>query len=464
MCWGLPGFKRHERDLPMCSDFAVRIKGLGKSYHIYRQPYDRLLQMVMRGWKQLYSEFWALKNVSFDVKIGETIGVIGRNGSGKSTLLQMLCGTLNPTTGDIETNGRIASLLELGAGFNPEFTGRENVYMSGALYGLTRKEIDERFERIVSFADIGDFIEQPVRMYSSGMFVRLGFAVIANIDADILVIDEALAVGDVVFVQKCMRFLRQFRGRGTLIFVSHDMSSIINFCDKVIWLHEGSIEQIGAAKEVTNSYLRYSLQEAYGRETELVPFENSKSSPESVLSGGGEGSKHCSEVFYYESTMNVQDNILASGGWSTGLGEIISVQFEQMMSSGKGATVLTGGETVRLIIKAIARSSMKQPILGFLVRDRLGQDLFGENTLPFTEKYPQPVKSGTVIEGEFVFRLPMLPNGQYSVMASYADGDLNSHVQHHWLHDALIITVSSSRVRWGLVGVQFDRVGLREIE
>lgn len=204
------------------NEIAIKVQNLSKCYHIYDNPRDRLKQFVAPRlqrltWqhpKQYFREFWALKDVSFEVKKGETVGIIGRNGSGKSTLLQMICGTLTPTQGSIETNGRIAALLELGSGFNPEFTGRENVYMNASVLGLSNKEIDARFDDIVAFSDIGDFIEQPVKTYSSGMMVRLAFAVIAHVDADILIIDEALAVGDAFFTQKCMRFLRGFMKTG----------------------------------------------------------------------------------------------------------------------------------------------------------------------------------------------------------------------------------------------------------
>jgi lipopolysaccharide transport system ATP-binding protein len=204
----------------MSSDVAaIRVNNLSKCYHIYDRPPDRLKQFVLPKLQQLvgrsprpfYREFWALKDVSFEVNRGETVGVIGRNGSGKSTLLQLICGTLYTTSGSVETNGRVAALLELGSGFNPEFTGRENVYMNGSVLGLTKGEIDDRFDDIAAFADIGEFLEHPIKTYSTGMYTRLAFAVIAHVSAEILVIDEALAVGDAFFVQKCMRFLRKFQ-------------------------------------------------------------------------------------------------------------------------------------------------------------------------------------------------------------------------------------------------------------
>jgi len=212
------------------SDIAIRATDLSKVYQIYGSPKDRLKQAVMsrvrrlmgRPQKQYFREFTALKRASFEIRKGETVGIIGRNGSGKSTLLQIVCGTLYPSDGQVEVNGRVAALLELGSGFNPEFTGRENVYMNGAILGLTEAQIDAKYAAIVAFADIGNFIDQPVKTYSSGMMVRLAFAVIAHVDADILVVDEALSVGDAFFVQKCMRFLRNFMKTGTILFVSHD--------------------------------------------------------------------------------------------------------------------------------------------------------------------------------------------------------------------------------------------------
>ncbi|MDP3535313.1 MAG: ABC transporter ATP-binding protein, partial [Halomonas sp.] len=236
----------------MSSDnIAIKVRGVNKHYQIYDKPNDRLKQFIMPRIKRLmgrpagcyFTEFKALHDVSFDIKQGETVGIIGRNGSGKSTLLQMICGTLTPTQGQIETHGRIAALLELGSGFNPEFTGRENVYMNATVLGLTTEEVDQRFDSIVDFADIGDFIEQPTKTYSSGMSVRLAFAVIAHVDADILVIDEALSVGDAFFVQKCMRFLRKFMETGTVLFVSHDTGAIINLCQRVVWLDKGEVKK-----------------------------------------------------------------------------------------------------------------------------------------------------------------------------------------------------------------------------
>jgi lipopolysaccharide transport system ATP-binding protein len=436
------------------TDYAIEIYGLGKCYQIYNKPSDRLKQMLMGSRKQYYKEFWALRDVSFKIKKGEAVGIIGRNGSGKSTLLQMICGTLNPARGEVKVNGRIAALLELGAGFNPEFSGVENVYMAASLYGLSKDEVDARFNAIAAFADIGDHIHQSVKTYSSGMYVRLAFAVIAHVDADILVIDEALAVGDAVFTQKCMRFIRNFREKGTLLFVSHDMGSVLNLCEQAVWLHTGEVRQLGQAKEVSEAYLQYTLQEVYGKEAKLQPIEKKVTS---VTASDQSLPHYTPPAINYQAAIAVENNLNDANGWKSGSGEILAVS---MTTAGDNhnSDVLKGGELINIAVTAVAHEDMPRPILGFLVRDRLGQDLFGENTLSTLQHKPLSVKAGEQFTSEFIFRLPMLPNGDYSVMASLADGDLHTHVQHHWLHDALLLHVSSSKVRYGLVGITFQSI------
>lgn len=444
----------------MSSEIAVKVEHLSKCYQIYDQPHDRLKQSILprlqrlarRPPRQYFREFWALSDISFDIRKGETVGIIGRNGSGKSTLLQLICGTLHPTAGLIQTRGRIAALLELGSGFNPEFTGRENVYMSAKLYGLANDEIDARFDRIAAFADIGEFIEQPVKIYSSGMYVRLAFAVIAHVDADVLVVDEALAVGDAVFTQKCMRFIREFQQQGTLLFVSHDTAAVQNLCKSAIWLSGGKIRMTGSSKEVAEAYLQFTLQEIYGNEATLKSI---------ALDGAAAAGPQPAPAIDYGAVSTARSNIATAKGWRTGGADILSVALARLSPGPEG--VFAGGERVRMTVRAKAHQPLQSPILGFLVRDRLGQDLFGENTLPFTNGVPTPIAAGTIFEGVFEFRLPMLPNGQYAVMASVADGDPYDNVQHHWLHDALIINVSSSRIRYGLVGIPFERVELEVI-
>jgi len=454
-------------------EIAIKVEGLGKRYEIYDVPGNRLKQFffpriakfLRRDSKNYFSIFSALNDVSFEVRRGQTVGIIGRNGSGKSTLLQLICGTLTPTSGGISVKGRVAALLELGSGFNPEFTGRENVYLNASILGLSRDVIDARFGLIADFADIGDFIEQPVKTYSSGMMVRLAFAVIAHVDADILVIDEALSVGDAVFTQKCMRFIRKFKTTGTLLFVSHDISSILNLCEEAVWLHNGCIRQKGVSQEVAENYLQYTLQEVYGDEARLIDHkgvvvddenkrENIKLEKSTI--------EVSSPALNYQGEFSVINNLDESNGWKTGAGEITSLNFSLLNHDDPSA--LKGGEMVRIKIAASLHQNMERPIIGFLVRDKLGQDLFGENTLPFTGVFPVSSEAGSSIEASFVFKLPMLPNGQYTIMASLADGDLHNNVQHHWMHDAIVVNVASSKVRWGLVGVEFKKIELKKTQ
>lgn len=244
-------------------DILISVQNVGKCYLIYDHPRDRLKQYIFprlqkllgRPQKKYFREFWALRDISFDVKRGETIGIIGRNGAGKSTLLQMICGTMQPTSGSTATHGRIAALLELGAGFNPEFTGRENVFMNAAILGLSREETEARLEDILAFAEIGDFIDQPVKTYSSGMYVRLAFSVAVNVDPQILIVDEALSVGDLSFQNKCIMKIRELRAKGTtLLFVAHDLSIVQTMCDRVIWLQRDKPPMMGESIAVCQEY------------------------------------------------------------------------------------------------------------------------------------------------------------------------------------------------------------------
>ncbi len=449
------------------SDIAIQVQGLSKCYQIYEKPHDRLKQSFLPRFqrlaglptKQYFQDFWAVKNVSLDVARGETVGIIGSNGGGKSTLLQMICGTLNPTGGTIKTNGRVAALLELGSGFNPEFTGRENVNFNAMVLGLSREEIDARFDDIIAFADIGSFVDQQVKTYSSGMMVRLAFAVIAHVDADILVIDEALSVGDAVFTQKCMRWLRNFQKRGTVLFVSHDTSSVRGLCDRAIWLNHGECVKVGPAKDVTEAYLKFTYEKL---DKQGITFESLDQDEESEPETQPEAEDPKEQKTTYGMSLQIEENLASARGWKTGKAEIVSVQLEN--KSDPDVAHFQGGEKVCVRVRARCVEAISRPAMGFLVRDRLGQDLFGENTLQFTNASPVHVPANGIVEAEFHFTLPMLPNGHYEVMASIADGTLEENVQHHWLNDALIFHVSSSTVRWGLVGIPFDHVSMEALD
>lgn len=247
----------------MSSEVAIRVENLAKCYHIYDQPRDRLKQFMLPRLQKAVGmqprhycrEFWAVKDVSFEVKKGETVGILGFNGAGKSTLLQMICGTLNPTHGHVQANGKISALLELGAGFNPEFTGRENVFLSCALYGMNQAEISERFKDIADFAGIGDFIDQPVKHYSSGMFARLAFSAAVHVNPTVLIVDEALSVGDMAFQEKSITRMKELRDSGTsILFVSHSISAVRNFCDRAIWLDNGQVRALGERLKICDEY------------------------------------------------------------------------------------------------------------------------------------------------------------------------------------------------------------------
>jgi lipopolysaccharide transport system ATP-binding protein len=436
-------------------EYAIEILGVSKCYRIYDKPQDRLKESVisrLRRWSraqpvQYFKEFWALRNVAVAVPKGETLGIIGRNGSGKSTLLQIVCGTLSPTAGEVRLNGRVAALLELGSGFNPEFTGRENIFLNGMVLGLTKEEVETRYDSIVAFADIGGFINQPVKTYSSGMAVRLAFAVIAHVDADILVIDEALAVGDAVFTQKCMRFLRRFRETGTVLFVSHDAASIVNLCSEAVWLDGGVVRMQGAAKDVAEAYARYCAQEAIGAAEVLAPLQEERPSANTAA---------VDSALDKETSFDFLTNIANSDGWASGKAEIVSVALQH--ASGSDGATFVGGESVQLCVQVATKETLESPIVGFLFKDKLGQCLFGHNTYRDDDDASIVLPSGGSATARFRFRLPLLPDGEYSITVSLADGDPTHHVQHHWMHDAVLVAVRSPKRRYGLVGIPAEGI------
>jgi len=440
----------------MSSDIAIKVENLSKCYHIYDRPRDRLLQMLSFGRKQYYREFWALKDVSFEIKKGETVGIIGRNGAGKSTLLQLICGTLNPTGGSIKTKGRIAALLELGSGFNPEFTGRENVYMNAALHGLSKGDTDARFDEIAAFADIGDFIEQPVKTYSSGMMLRLAFAVIAHVDADILVIDEALAVGDAFFTQKCMRFLRKFMETGTAFLVSHDTTAVRSLCTKAILFENGSILQYGTPKEVCEGYLKafYEAQQGESptkhiRTDELVsPVSSSKDQRQEFINSSN--LRNDLRLFEFDSN---------APSFGTSLAQIVVVKFLNMQRH--PLEWIVGGEEVILSVEAVAYTLLDSPIIGFNIKDRFGQALFGDNTYLSYLESPVACSEGQRLVAEFTFQMPRLASGDYAITVAIANGTQHEHLQHHWIFDAVVFRSESTSVAGGLIGIPMSRIQLK---
>lgn len=439
---------------PSSGDPVIRIEGVGKSYRMYEKPSHRLWQ-ALTGRETGHREFHALREVSFQVGCGETVGIIGRNGSGKSTLLQIIAGTLRPTTGRCYVNGKVAALLELGSGFNPDFTGRENVYLNGAILGLTRAQIEDRMQEILAFADIGEFIDQPVRSYSSGMAVRLAFAVIAHVDADILIVDEALSVGDAFFAQKCMRFLRNFQKRGTLLFVSHDAAAVTNLCSRAIWLEGGMVRMEGSAGAVVEAYM--AQQHARGRADAVGDIVH--------VDVGIERRRRAEEAYQEDFRKKLLDEIGISNrlvvfefdpdqaGPQFGAGEATIMDVALLSADGRSASLLSGGELVDLRISVRANQALDSTIVGFYVKDRLGQRLFGDNTYLAYRDADTSMAAGEVIDAIFRFRMPILPSGSYMVDAAVASGSQEDHTQQHWLHDALEFRAVDETMRHGLVGI-----------
>ena len=452
-------------------NIAISARDLGKCYLLWDNPKDRLKHSLRANLAKFFpipqkcyhSEFWALRDVSFEVAKGDTVGIIGRNGSGKSTLLQILCGTLAPTTGTFEARGRVSALLELGSGFNPEYTGRDNVYMNATILGLSRKEIDDKYESIVEFADIGQFINQPVKSYSSGMVVRLAFAVAISVDPDILVVDEALAVGDIFFVQKCMRVMRHFRQRGTLIFVSHDTGAVLNLCDKAVLLENGCIKKIGIPKDICAAY----HVELYSAEQEVDMRHDHALDCKLVPAWASGAPIDQRQQFLNKSKFRNDMEMFAfaqdSDAFGTGMSKILEARFFEP-SSGRPISWLVGGEKVTLAIKATTSVDLYRPILGFLLKDRLGQVVFGDNTYFSYRFNPVFCAADSVFQGSFTFRMPILPVGDYVVDVAVADGVQDVHVQHHWMNSAITFKSHTSSVCHGVIHIPMEEITLQTID
>lgn len=448
---------------------AIAVAGVSKCYPLYERPENRLKQAILPRLQRavgmapakFFREYWALHDVSFEVSRGETVGIVGRNGAGKSTLLQIVCGTLTPTGGRVSIDGRIGALLELGSGFNPEFTGRENVYMNAAILGMGPDEIAAKYDAIVEFADIGDFIDQPVKTYSSGMYVRLAFAVIAHADADLLVVDEALSVGDVFFAQKCMRFLREFQKHGTVLFVSHSASAVVGLCDRAIWLDGGRVAMDGPAKTVCEAY-HASL---YGhRPPDAAAAGATAARTDEAAAADVQADRDDADTVdrtLDRSRLHVFRFDPEQAGFGDGGSSIVSVRIENV--AGRTVHQVDGGDIVRLVVDARANRDIPSPIVGFFVKDRLGQQLFGNNTSRDEQDAPAPAPQGSLIRAEFEFRMPYLPRGRYTIDVAVADGTYLQHVQTMWIYDALAFESIFIPRSTGLVGIPFRSIELRVI-
>ena len=395
---------------------AIEVSGLGKAYHIYEQPRDRLKQMLALGRRRYYREFWALRDVNLRVRRGETVGIIGRNGSGKSTLLQIICGTLQPTKGRVRVDGRIAALLELGAGFNPEFTGRENVYLYGSVLGLDRAEIDAKLQEILDFAEIGAFIDMPVKTYSSGMYVRLAFSVAINVEPDILVVDEALAVGDGRFQHRCMARIRQLQQSGvSILYVSHDTEGVKRLCDHVVVLQDGRIVNEGAALHMSNWYLALMTADYdLGRLQEIERAALERDDAGRVEEVGALAVAEAHQIDAPPPELDPEDFRLFRHG--DGRARILDVH--AIGADGHRTGIAYLGETVTIRMTVEFAEDQPEYLVGLLVRDRLGTDVIALNS--FQERVVLPAAA----RGErfaYTWRVPLdLRPGHYSLCVNVA--------------------------------------------
>ena len=388
----------------------VLVQNVSKLYRLYRRPADRLRELLPRA-RARHTDFWALRDIGFEVEKGETLGLVGPNGCGKSTLLQIVCGILQPTSGRVVTRGRIAALLELGAGFNPEFTGRENVYLNGEIMGLSRAEIDKAMPSIESFAEIGEFIARPVKEYSSGMYVRLAFSTAIHVDPEILIVDEALAVGDAVFANRCVRKFQELRERKvTVLFVSHDLGLVKQLSDRAILLLNGRIAAQGAPNDVINRYIGLVLAKE-------------------------------------ESKNKKDDRIHASFRHGDGSSEILGVEI--LNARGEAATAVTGGEPITVRVRSRFHQAKSDPMVGILIRTRIGMDVYGTNTRLERVRLGD-FQAGDELEVDFGVECWLTPQ-QYTLTVATQNADGTSH---DWLDDAVAFDVVDTRAAAGVANLR----------
>jgi len=413
--------------MTMDQPVVIDVQHLSKSYLLYNNPSDRLKEFLVRGRKSYHRDFWALRDISFQVRKGSTVGIIGRNGSGKSTLLQIVAGTLQPTAGTVRTSGRIAALLELGAGFNPEFTGRENARMNAALVGYSSKEISERLAAIMHFAELGEFFDRPIKIYSSGMQIRLAFSISINIDPDILIVDEALAVGDIAFQHRCMRKFWELKARGvTVLLVSHSPETVKTLCDEAILLDHGRIATQGRAEDVVNAYLAL----IFGNRPLAAPVE----ALASVTQGSGR------VLVEPSGTAVVEGWERSDGRYGNGAAEVIGIRTYD--AAGNPTASFTHGSEMKVRVSAAFRQYVLAPILGITIRNDRGVDITRTNTYLEGLHLP-PANPGDIYTVEFSMQLPYLYPGTYSISPAVANGTVYDYQMCDWIENALLIHVTS---------------------
>jgi lipopolysaccharide transport system ATP-binding protein len=398
---------------------AVDFQGVSKSYSIYESPGDRFKELLTFNRVRRHKDFWALHDISFQVRRGETFCVVGENGSGKSTLLQLVAGILQPSSGKVQVDGRVAALLELGSGFNPEFTGRENVYLNGSILGFSTRQIDQRYKEITDFAEIGDFVDQPVKTYSSGMVVRLAFAVAINVDPEILLVDEALAVGDIYFRQRCMRKVHELRTRGvTILFVSHATGDVKAIGDRVLWLERGRMVDLGDTDRVVSRYLAAMVEKDSA-------YLKLKTSPE-----------HRKPHSRVKAPQVIEGIPNIDHRYGDGRAEVIGISVTD--EAGAPVLLLEPGNRVVVRVSVRAGGDVPLPIVGFMMRNHLGIDFSGSNTAREGYELP-PMAAGDVYTIDFHLQLPELYPGTFFFSPAIADGTLMGYTMCDWIDNAVTL-------------------------
>jgi hypothetical protein len=431
----------------MDKNLAISVQGVSKIYKLYDKPIDRLKEAVSLTHKSYHRDFFALSDISFDVKKGETVGIIGTNGSGKSTILKIITGVLSPTTGTAEVSGNISALLELGAGFNSEYTGLENIYMNGTMMGFSRQEMERRMDDILRFADIGDFVNQPVKTYSSGMFVRLAFALAINVDPEILIVDEALSVGDVFFQAKCYRRMEEMMKNGTtILMVSHDMGSIIKYCDKVVLLNRGHFVAQGEAGKMVDLYKKILANQTDELAEALI--EEKKE----ALGLPVEATVSDKRM---KDRMNLNPEVQEYGD-----GRASFEDFGTLDARGNVTNLLLKGEMFTIRERIRFHAPIENPIFTYTLRDKKGTDITGTNTL-FEGTEIKPVKDGDVYTVSFRQKMN-LQGGEYLLSMSCTGYENGEHVVYHRLYNVLSLTVISNKNTVGFYDMGSEVEAVRE--
>ena len=443
----------------------IEVRQVSKYYQAMRRKRDMARKLLGIETEKI-ERVNVLEKITFDLNRGEAVGIIGKNGCGKSTLLQIICGTLTQTTGEVIRRGKIAALLELGSGFNMEFTGKENIYLNGMIMGLKRKEIEEKLEEIISFSGIGEFIDQPVKTYSSGMIVRLAFAIMTRVEADILVIDEALAVGDALFNQKCIRYIKEFKKKGSILFVSHDTNAVMSLCDRAILISGGKIAKHGTPKETVEHYMQEiqvdmnsgafindeNIEEDIYKEssTKEIDFVKWKDYRAEIINQSNEPnrirlSKVCTEDNYIDDITSEK------------IGGIKA--FMKSEKNMNGTKFIEGGEVVELVIEAEVIKDINCIICGFIMKNEKGLTLLGDNTEnSLMSKEKVIATEGSRIKATFIFTMPLLPVGNYAITVSVAEGNQSNHRILKWRNDAILLESLYSGVAAGLAGVPMHTI------